>query len=144
ELARKPRQRGRKCIGEHRMRQVDRIDVSFTGAASDHQGARAHEARPDAPHRVRAALGQAADAAEQVLIDDETGLDRAYVAAALDHQVAVAEAVRERVFEQFVETVILALTRECTRPARQPRHLGARGEAYSWVAGVRRSGCLAT
>jgi hypothetical protein len=52
------------------VRHVPSIEVPFAGAASNHQGTGAHEARPDAPHGFETAFGKAADAAEQILIDD--------------------------------------------------------------------------
>ena len=69
----------------------------------------AHEARPNAPHGIEAAFGDVIDSAEQILIEDEIRLDRTDVGAVLDHEVAVAESVLERVFDEFVEAVILAL-----------------------------------
>ena len=61
----------------------------------------AHEARPNAPHRIEAAFGDAIDSAEQILIDDEIRLDRTDVRTVLDHEVAVAEPIVERFFDEF-------------------------------------------
>ncbi|MGD0564395.1 MAG: hypothetical protein ABSA66_15065 [Roseiarcus sp.] len=56
-------------------------------------------------------------AGHQILIDDEEGLDGADVLAVVDDEVAVVETVLERVFDEFVEAMILALAGERGPPA---------------------------
>ena len=93
------------------------VEVSFPSGASHHQRARPHEARPKSPDPGDKLLGVIIGAGHQILIDDEEGLDGADVLAVVDDEVAVVETVLERVFDEFVEAMILALAGERGPPA---------------------------
>jgi hypothetical protein len=93
-------------------REFSRIEVPFAGGASHHQRARAQETGPQAADACDKSLRKTPSAGEEILVDDNIRLDRANGAAAFDREVAVSEFTLQRIFDQFVVTMILALAGE--------------------------------
>lgn len=59
-----------------------------------------------------------AEARQKILIDQETGLDRAGALITLDDQIAVLEAILQCVFEKLIITMVLSLASEGRLPMR--------------------------
>ena len=125
QFPRHPAQRTRQQLGRRGLRQIAAVEVTLARRASHHQGARAHEARPQPPDAGDQALGVPVGAGGEVLVDDEVGLDRADILAAAGDEVPVIESVH-RVFEKLVKATVLALAGERGLPARQGCDLVAR------------------
>src|SRR5438045_2722574 len=106
---------------------IDPIEVSFAGGASDHQGSQPHEPRPRPPHAFDRRGYCGAGAGEEVLIENEERLDRSNAALTIfDRKITVLPLLRDRVLDDLVIAPVLAFTRECPRPTRTIRELGAR------------------
>src|SRR5690349_14287404 len=100
--------------------------MPFAGRASYHQRAGAQETGPQATDAADQSLGEAAGAGEKILVDDNGRLDRADGAAAFDDEVAVTEFTRQRIFDELVITMVLALAGKCPLPMRCGGDLAAR------------------
>jgi hypothetical protein len=106
---------------------VAEIEVAFAGRASDHQCAQPQEVRPQASHQPVRSTAQRGRAGEQILIEQEEGLDGANLALVIpDDEIPVREIGAERPLDQLVIPVILALAGKCAGPMLQTGKAGAR------------------
>jgi len=94
------------------------VKMAFAGCASHHHRAREHETRPKTAYDGNEFLHVSAEAGQEILIDQKIRLDRADAVFALDDQVAVLEAILQRVFEKFVISMVLSLLSERRLPMR--------------------------
>src|SRR5437588_1462775 len=111
---------------------IGSVEVSFAGGASDHQGSQPHEPRPCPPHAFDRRGYCGACAGEEVLIENEERLDRSNAALTVfDRKITVLPLLRDRVLDDLVIAPVLAFTRECPRPTRTIRELGARQNLHA-------------
>ena len=87
--ARHVRQGSTEGIGCRELGRVVAVQVASPCGASDHQGARMHEARPEAPNADEDRFEACAHAREEILVDHEIRLDRADDLIVLNDQVEV-------------------------------------------------------
>ena len=105
--------------------------VSLTGRATDHQRPHEQEPRPDLSHDPRELPHRLACAVQNVLVDEEERLHRARRArVVLDHEVPVIEVLADRVFDDSVVAMVLAVAVERRAPGRRILDLGARGDPH--------------
>jgi hypothetical protein len=122
--------RGDRCEEEQRLHVVGHIlgavEVTLAGGATDHQGARHHEARPQAPHRCDDLLHAAALSRAKILVEDEERRHRAHLAAIVPNcEITVIESLLDGVLDDLVIAAVLALSGEGASPSAAPRELGA-------------------
>ena len=95
------------------------VKMAFAGGTTNHQHARPHQARPQAPNANNERVKSRAYPDQQILIEQEEGLYGKNLANRVPYdEIAVVELRMERILDQLVVSMILAFVRECDLPAR--------------------------
>src|SRR5262249_38414196 len=95
------------------------IKMAFASGTPHHQHPRSHEPRPHAANGIDERAESGAHPDQQILVEQKEGLCATNLTnRVLDDEITVIELGVERILDQFVVSMILALVRECALPAR--------------------------
>lgn len=99
------------------------VKMSFSCGTSHHQSQRVHEARPKVTYARDEFFDNSAQACEEVLVDQKERLNGSNFVVVFDNQIAVAESVFHRIFEQLVVAVVFSFVGERGLPVRRAGNL---------------------
>jgi CubicO group peptidase (beta-lactamase class C family) len=117
-----------------RVRAFGSVKACFAHGTSDHHGPQPQEAWPRAPNRPDNSAHGGINAGEQVLIQNEERLNRLNVAVSiLDRKVPIIESLSDRVFDKFIEAVVLASFGEGVPPMTAVRQFRTRHHRHAAV-----------
>jgi hypothetical protein len=110
---------------------VAAVEVALAGDAPDHHGFHEHESRPSAPDRVGQAPEIRMNSGQNILVENEEGLDGDRLAAgSFDGEIPVIEFGVNGVFDDFVVAPVLVLCRKCARPMPATPQLMPRNDGH--------------
>ena len=123
---------GGECAREGVTRRfVGGIEVPFTGRATHHQRAHAHEARPQSSDKFGKHPYSGTGTLKNILVEKETWLDRLNGSAAvLNGKVTIIETLVNRILDDFVIAMVLALRPKGMLPMGATSELGPRHELH--------------
>jgi len=108
-------------------KRFSRREVSFAGGTTNHQRAQLEETRIESPDQRNPMTALGAESCENVLIDEEERLDRAYMAVAIDNgKISMLELTEERIVQDLVISMIFSLVGKSRRPRRASEQFGTR------------------
>ncbi len=110
--------------------------MTFAGGAADHERAHEEETREDLSHSAGHALEELSRAAEQVLVENEEGLNRLRSSLRVfENEVAVLEPLNDRIFDDAIIPIILAMIGKARSPGGALLDLRTGGDVDGAVRG---------